>query len=158
MKNIILLFTISFSLVCCGKKESSQAQPVFKSYGESFDHSIAAEITDLSSLMADSDSVSITLSGQIEKTCAVKGCWMQLNAGEQNTLRVTFKDYGFFVPKSGVEGKTSIVQGYCVRQETSVEELRHFAQDAGESAESIALIISPKMEYNFVASGVIIQD
>ena len=83
---------------------------------------------------------------------------MQLQTSDGNTLRVTFKDYGFFVPKSGVENKKATINGYCVKQLTSVEELRHYAQDAGESEEIIASITEAKTEYSFVASGVIIED
>ena len=30
-----------------------------------------------------------------------KGCWMQVQV-ETDTIQVTFKDYGFFVPKTGL--------------------------------------------------------
>jgi len=158
MKKIILLSSLLFSLAACGKKEFTQQRQNIKTYGETFDPSLSQDLSALTGLMTESDSVQITLKGTIEKTCAVKGCWMQLKDTEQNPIRVTFKDYGFFVPKTGAEGKTAIIQGYCIKQETSIEELQHYAQDAGESEDVIAAIVSPKMEYNFVASGVIIQD
>lgn len=158
MKNIILLSFLALFLMACGKKETAQQKPTFQTYGQTFDQSTAEDISNLSSLMSESDSIAVTLVGTIEKTCAVKGCWMQLQNGNENTLRVTFKDYGFFVPKAGAEGKKTTIQGYCVKQETSVEDLRHYAQDAGESPDYIASITQPKTEYNFVASGVIIED
>ena len=40
----------------------------------------------------------------------VKDGWMTLD-GEEGDVRVTFKDYGFFVPTEGQEGKTAIVEG-----------------------------------------------
>lgn len=158
MKNIILLSILALSIFSCTKKGESEKRVDFNIYGESFNKSDAQDISKLSALMNSSDSISVTLTAGIEKTCAVKGCWMQLNTGEETSLRVTFKDYGFFVPKSGEEGKTAIIKGYCIKQETSVEELRHYAKDAGETDDAIALITEPKMEYNFVASGVIIED
>ncbi|MDA9847118.1 DUF4920 domain-containing protein [Flavobacteriaceae bacterium] len=41
--------------------------------------------------------------------------------------------------------------------ETSIEDLRHYAEDAGASAEDIAAIVSPKVSYNFEADGVLIS-
>ncbi|WP_420582535.1 DUF4920 domain-containing protein [Reichenbachiella sp.] len=158
MKNVILLSLLYLALFSCSEKSNSEKKNNAVTYGESFDASQAKDISQLPALMKTSDSVSIVLSGTIEKTCAVKGCWMQLKTGEKNNLRVTFKDYAFFVPKSGAKGNNAIVNGYCVKQETSIEELRHYAKDAGESEETIAMITEPKMEYNFVASGVIIED
>ena len=158
MKKIILISILALSICACAKKGESKKQVSFKTYGASFDRSEVQDISQLSSLMRSSDSVSVILSGTIEKTCSVKGCWMQLKTGGDQSLRVTFKDYAFFVPKNGVEGNNAIIKGYCVKQETSVEELQHYAKDAGESDEAIALITEPKMEYNFVASGVIIED
>lgn len=158
MKRISLAVLLCFTLIACKKKEPAQEEQKPESYGEAFDASKAQNISKLSELMENSDSISMTLTATIQKTCAVKGCWMQLVTADENPLRVTFKDYGFFVPKTGAEGKVATIQGYCVKQETSVDELRHYAQDAGESDEVIASITAPKMEYNFVASGVIIQD
>lgn len=158
MKNFILISILVISLFSCGKKSESENNTEFNIYGASFDNSDAQDLSNLSSMMETSDSISVTLIGTIVKTCAVKGCWMQLKTGDGNNLRVTFKDYSFFVPKSGVEGNRAAINGYCVKQVTSVEELRHYAQDAGESEDAIALITEPKMEYNFVANGVIIED
>ncbi|MEO9805418.1 MAG: DUF4920 domain-containing protein [Reichenbachiella sp.] len=158
MNKIILLSVTVLILMGCTKKDPAGEQKSLKTYGEAFDSAGSSDISNLSSLMGNLDSVALTLTAQIEKTCAVKGCWMQLKTDNGNPLRVTFKDYGFFIPKSGVEGKVATIKGYCIKQETSVEELQHYAQDAGESPEYIASITSPKMEFNFVASGVIIED
>ncbi|SMD34296.1 protein of unknown function [Reichenbachiella faecimaris] len=158
MKNIVIISILCISLFACGKKNATQEPQNFQTYGESFDQTTVTDLSTFASLTSAPDSVMVTIKGEIEKTCAVKGCWMQLKANNDHSMRVTFKDYGFFVPKSGAEGKTAIVNGYCVKQETSVDELRHYAQDAGESEEYINSITTPKTEYNFVASGVIIED
>ena len=44
---------------------------------------------------------------------------------DNDTLMVRFKDYGFFVPKEGVEGKTAIISGEIFYDTLSVELLRH---------------------------------
>ena len=50
----------------------------------------------------------IKIEGEILSTCPMKGCWMKMSIA-QDTVLVRFKDYGFFVPKSGAEGKSAIV-------------------------------------------------
>jgi hypothetical protein len=67
-------------------------------------------------------------------------------------VHVTFKDYGFFVPKDS-KGHEMIVEGRAFIEETDVETLKHYAEDAGESEEDIAAITSPKLNYRFIAEG-----
>lgn len=83
---------------------------------------------------------------------------MTVKTADSSTMRVTFKDYGFFVPKVGQEGKSAIFDGILTKKVTSVETLRHFAQDEGKSASEIESITEPIEEYTFVASGVLIED
>jgi len=82
---------------------------------------------------------------------------MVLNLGEGNDMRVTFKDYGFFVPKDAA-GKTAIVQGVATMDTTDVATLQHYAEDAGESQEVIDAITEPEFNYAFEAVGVIIKE
>jgi hypothetical protein len=76
---------------------------------------------------------------------------------ESDTIQVMFKDYGFFVPKQGLENKTAIIEGFAKQDTISVEKLRHFAEDAGKSKTEINKIIAPKFKISFVANGVIIK-
>lgn len=127
-------------------------------YGEDFTKEGAIDIKMLNDKLGESDSLDIKLVGTINSTCAVKGCWMKVATSESDEVRVSFKDYGFFVPKSGVEGKTAVINGYAKKVITDVETLKHFAQDAGKSQEEIDAITEPKEEISFVASGVIIEE
>ncbi len=145
---IFLLIVPAFQVFAQGEKGV---------YGEPFEYSDLIDVDDLNQLMASTDSLSGTFSGTIETSCSVKGCWMTLQA-DGSTQRVTFKNYGFFVPTEGLNGKTAIFQGYCQKVETSVVELQHYAEDAGKSEEQISQIVDPKTEYKFVATGVIITD
>ena len=52
----------------------------------------------------------IQIKGEIKSTCKMKGCWMELDV-EEKTIFVRFKDYSFFVPKEGAEGKLAVVNG-----------------------------------------------
>ena len=75
----------------------------------------------------------------------------------QDTVLVRFKDYGFFVPKSGAEGKSAIVNGNISIDTLSVAQLRHYAEDAGKSKEEILSIVSPEITISFLADGVSIN-
>lgn len=127
-------------------------------YGEQITTNGVVSKIDLASFMEDKDSADVKLEGTILKTCEKKGCWMTVDLGNDREMRVTFKDYGFFVPKEGAEGKKTIVEGTIKRKVTDVETLKHFAEDAGKSQEEIDAISDPKEELTFVATGVIIKD
>lgn len=99
----------------------------------------------------------IKLIAPIAEVCAKKGCWMVLELGGEKNMRVTFKDYEFFVPKNAA-GKKAIVQGVATMDTTDVATLKHYASDAGESQEVIDAITEPEFNYAFEAIGVIIRD
>ena len=94
----------------------------------------------------------ILVEGKIGSVCQVKGCWMGFtsNAGD---IRVTFKDYGFFVPFS-VIGKTVQAQGTLEKVTLSLEDSKHLVQDGGGDPNSVT---EPLVEYQMVASGVVIH-
>ena len=143
MKKVLALLIVAGAVFACNQKPEQKSEIVkevvssIQSYGEKFEANDIVKTADLTSFMMDKDSTSLTLVGEIEKTCAKKGCWMTLKLPNEETLRVTFKDYGFFVPKEGQEGKMATVKGSCFMKEQSVDELRHYAEDAGKSAEEI---------------------
>ena len=70
---------------------------------------------------------------------------------------VKFKDYGFFVPKTGVESKMAYISGNISKDTISVERLRHYAVDAGKSLDEIEKIINPEIRLFFLADGVAIK-
>ena len=80
---------------------------------------------------------------------------MNLMSDDQpdKTVFVRFKDYGFFVPKD-IAGMEVIIEGRAFIEETSVDELKHYAEDEGKSAEEIAAITEPVEEMKFMATGV----
>ena len=81
---------------------------------------------------------------------------MELDMGENPTLHVTFRDYGFFVPKESA-GSETVIDGMIFRDTISIDHLKHLAQDAGKSEEEINKIIVPKLTLAFEATGVLIK-
>lgn len=93
----------------------------------------------------------IILEGTVKGVCQKKGCWMEVVAEpDQPGVRVTFKDYGFFVPKD--------VAGYKVRAEGKIkistlskEEADHYEE---EGAQVVRNPDGTVKEIGFVAYGV----
>jgi len=96
------------------------------------------------------------LSGEIINVCPKKGCWMNLKVDE-DTIFVKFKDYSFFVPKTGLESKLAFISGNISKDTISVERLRHYAEDAGKSSDEIEKIVKPEFKLSFLADGVAIK-
>ena len=95
--------------------------------------------------------------GEIIDVCPKKGCWMNVKVNT-DTVFVKFKDYGFFVPKSGIEGKQVLMSGKIFRDTITVERLRHYAEDAKKSKDEIELITAPEYKINMIANAVAIRD
>ena len=110
-------------------------------------------VDDLFAKMADKEGMeNVNVEGEVVSVCQVKGCWMRLEASDGQELMVKFKDYGFFMPLD-LSGKVTM-QGRAYKQVTPVDELRHYAEDAGKSAAEIAKITEPLEELLFEAIGV----
>jgi len=101
------------------------------------------------------DTINTKMAGTIKEVCSKKGCWMTLDLNGEDEVMVKFKDYGFFMPLNA-KGDV-IVNGKAFVSETTVEELRHYAEDAGKSEEEIASITTPERTLSFVADGVLLQ-
>ena len=111
---------------------------------------------DLVAKMEGKEEVTAKVEGKVAAVCQAKGCWMTLEKPDGSTMRVSFKDYGFFVPKD-IAGKTVVIEGKAIINTTSVEELRHYAEDAGKSKAEIEMITEAKKELAFEADGVIVK-
>ena len=97
----------------------------------------------------------IVVEGKVTEVCQMKGCWMVLTDGAR-AVRTTFKDYGFFVPKD-LAGRTVVAEGVLKRETVNEDTRRHYAEDAGQSAEAVAAIRGPSEEYAFVADSVTVR-
>ncbi len=151
MKNILLtglLVAASFGAF---------AQHEVSYHGKKITSAGAIPATELSAKMANKTEMPAKVEGTVESVCKVKGCWMQVKTGDGQTMRVTFKDYGFFVPKD-IVGKTVVVEGTAETTTTPVADLRHFAQDAGKPKAEIEKITEPEKSLTFVADGVIVKN
>lgn len=125
-------------------------------FGKDINETKAIEAKVLPAKMGDKSEMQAKVSGTVESVCQVKGCWMKVKLDNGETMRVMFKDYGFFVPKD-IAGKTVVFEGEAQKKTVPVEHLQHYAKDAGQSKEEIAKITEPKEELTFIADGVIVK-
>jgi hypothetical protein len=165
MKKILFpALVLMFAYSCGNSHEEKPAADSVKQdtlaiqyFGDTITSEGAIASTEIMTRIAGKDSMPIKLQGKITAVCQKKGCWMHLDAGNGKMMRVSFKDYAFFVPKNA-SGKTAVVDGYAYVDTTSVAELRHYAEDGGASKDSIAKITEPEIELSFEADGVMIRD
>jgi len=162
------LFILSTALLCaCGNPDKTTETTVGKiveipkiettTHGETITEEGAISSEEFLTQFNGMDSMEVKLSCAINDVCAKKGCWMVLDLGNDQTMRVTFKDYGFFVPKDA-SGKLATIQGVAKIDTTDVATLKHYAEDAAASQEEIDAITEPEINYSFEAVGVIIKE
>lgn len=66
---------------------------------------------------------------RIKEVCQKKGCFFIAQEGS-SIVRVSFKDYGFFVP-TDISGKRITLVGEVITKEMTDDEAEHFAADLG---------------------------
>jgi len=104
----------------------------------------------------EGDTISLKFASSINEVCTKKGCWMKLDLGNNKESMVRFKDYGFFVPLDAAT-KEVIVNGKAFVTKVSVDELQHYAKDAGKTEKEIVAITEPEFTYAFEADGVLMK-
>jgi hypothetical protein len=166
MKKSLILVCLGslFLTVSCSnhKEEDGSETPLtavdtsLQYFGDSITLDGAVPSEQLLAKIAGKDSINIKLSGTIEEVCQKKGCWMNMNIGNGQSMKVRFKDYGFFVPKDAA-GKTVIMEGFAFNDTISVADLQHYAEDAGKTKEEIAKITEPEMSISFESHGLILK-
>ena len=103
------------------------------------------------------DTINVTFRGNVASVCKNKGCWMKVALEDGREVMVKFKDYAFFVPKD-IESKEVIMEGKAYVTEMSVEDRRHYAEDAGKSPAEVKAINEPEITLSFLADGVKIKN
>lgn len=125
-------------------------------YGEALSDAKVIKASALAENLQGNESINVKVKGEIAEVCQMSGCWMTVKTNEGKTVRVTFKDYGFFVPKDAA-GKQAVFEGEAIIETLDVATLKHYAEDAGKLKEEIAAITEPETKLTFVASGVEIE-
>lgn len=127
-----------------------------KAYGKKVNEKAAITMPQLVTNMAGKTEMETTVTGKVNVVCQAEGCWMKVENAGGTDMMVRMKDHKFFLPKD-IAGKTAVFTGKALVKTTSVEMLKHYAEDEGKSKEYIQAIKDPKTELAFEAIGVIIK-
>ena len=170
MKSLLFFALSALLLVGCNSnnkeqtadqqaEEPQQEAIAYQSFGEQItdaDLMPAESVLERFKALKEGDTIAMKFRSKVNEVCQMKGCWMNLQLGEEQ-VRVTFKDYGFFMPKD-IADRDVIVEGMAFVEMTDVETLKHFAEDAGSPQEEIDAITEPQLTYAFVSSGVLLPE
>lgn len=108
-----------------------------------------AKPTSLAALLGSPDEyvdTSVRVEARISQVCQKKGCFMIATTGDQ-AVRISFRDYSFFVP-TDTDGKTVTVTGTFIERQLSEKQAAHFREDAGSD------VIQAGKVYEIVADAV----
>ncbi len=86
----------------------------------------------------------------ITKVCQKKGCFF-ISQIDNQVVRVSFKDYGFFIPTDS-SNKDVTLKGKLIQTKLSEERAKHYREDLGLAKDSLVA----GSTYEFVASAVAI--
>ncbi len=153
--SIITLSTFSGCQSASSTQTPYPSAQTWNHYGEQVTH----DTTSVSLGALNGDESDITVSGVITEVCTHQGCWLRLkdpkNPGAGD-LFVKTKDHAFLVPRNA-HGRNAVVHGRCESSEMSVADQKHYAEEAGRSAQEIAKITQPKRMITFHADSILIE-
>ena len=141
---LVFAMVLSIAFISCKVEKKNGTSDVNSAKEQKVEYaSFGEEISDADAISAEEmrtkfknlkkgDTLNIKFTSTINEVCKKKGCWMKLDLGEEQESMVRFKDYGFFMPLNA-DNKEVIVNGKAFVTEISVDELQHYAKDAGKS-------------------------
>lgn len=150
MKKLSFFLLMGMVFAACSKMPSTG------NFGTKITEEGAVTALDVRATLDSSKEWKGKVTGTVQTVCQSEGCWYTLDLGNGENMTIFTKDHSFSLPKD-CSGKTAIAEGIAYWEETSVEDLKHLAQDAGKSPEEIAKITEPKKELVFEADGIIIK-
>jgi len=123
-------------------------------FGKKITAKDAIPVAELPAKLNGKESVEVKVSGKVKEVCKAEGCWLKMETAD-GAMMIKMKDHSFLVPLS-MNGKTIVVDGIATLKETSVDMLKHYAEDAGKSKAEIDAITQPKKEITMQAKGILV--
>lgn len=156
MKKILIVLSLMVSALSC--KEAAEKNVTYASFGKEIttDNALSgAEMKEQYEAMKTGDTINLKMKATVAEVCQAKGCWMKVDLEDGSQAMVKFTDYAFFMPKN-IAGQEVVVDGVAYINEVSVQELRHYAEDANQSEDEIAAITEPRRTLSFQADGALV--
>lgn len=154
-KQILFIVAILMSLGLLAQAPKGKAKPGTV-YGAKTEANGAHDAAEIPSMLAKKDTVATKIRATVLDVCSAKGCWLTFKINDTESAFVKMKDYGFFVPMD-LKGKTVILDGITFTKVTSVEDQKHYAEDAKKPQSEIDAIKEAKKEIRFLANGILVE-
>lgn len=156
MKRIILFCAIILTAMVTNAQPPKVPADAGASFGEktTVENAITVDQLYTSMKAAEKKEMAVKLKGVVTEVCQMEGCWIKVKSSNGDMM-VKMKDHKFTVPVI-LNGKTIVIDGIAEEKLTSVEQLRHFAEDAGKSKAEIAKITEAKKEILVQARGILV--
>lgn len=162
MKKLALVFSMALATVAFAQTAKKPGPPEGKALvGDAYGAQVSAKAerkalsaAQLNKKLKKSGKLkNVAVKGKVTDVCEKKGCWLTVETENNERFFVKMKDYAFFVPTALV-GKNVVLEGTAENKITSVDELKHYAEDAKKSQAEIDAITKPQEEIRFLASGI----
>ena len=155
MKKLLLLIpTLLFGIILMAQPPKGDANTGM-TFGKKTTAKGAISVNELAAKLKGSEPAEVKVSGKVKEVCKAEGCWLKMETADGGAMMIKMKDHSFLVPLS-MNGKTIVVDGTATLKETTVEMLKHYAEDAGKSKEEIDAIKVPKKEITMQAKGILV--
>ncbi len=157
MSRVILFLTLLALAVTAAAETMRLSKPVevsdtYEVFGAPMsDKERGLRLKDVIAREGEFDGREVRVTTRVAKVCQKKGCFFIATDGAASA-RVTFADYGFFVPTDS-SGKDVTLVGTFAKVELDQAQAEHYAADLGEAEPEQA---SAGPEYAIVATSVLI--
>jgi hypothetical protein len=160
---------VAFGLIACNTRSSEapastepapSATPAVtppsarQKFGEPLGQSPSATLAEVLTSPDKFAGQRVTVEGAVRAACTRKGCWMELSESPDAAApgcRVTFKDYGFFVPTDSAGSKAK-VEAQVETKQIKPEMVAHLESEGAKFADKAA--DGSAREVRLVATGV----
>jgi hypothetical protein len=136
--------------------EAGVAEPATVAFGETVPDGAALTPAQLTASPDEYAGKTVVVEGVAREVCQKAGCWLTFSDDDGQTIRVSVPHgddgYPFTFPMDA-SGQRVRVSGTFAVETTSVEDLRHYAEDDGASEEEIAAITEPEETFVLTALG-----
>ena len=143
---VSLLFVGAYASEVVRLSEPVATTDTTETFGSVLDE--AVPLVELADVGAGKVGEVVRVEARVSKVCRKKGCFFIAVDGD-TVVRVSFKDYEFFVP-TDISGKRVMFVGEVIEKEMTKAESEHFSEDMGEASAAVA----PGKTYEIVANAV----
>lgn len=148
-------------LTACGNSEHKKVEErvEIRAYGPGkvdMDKAISVEQL-FSAFKPEKGEQEFTFTGELTEVCSTAGCWVKVDRGGGESLRVRFKDH-FTIPTKTKPGTKAYIHGIAYMDTIPVDLQQHFARDDERKSEKeVAKITEPAYEFSFEADAILFK-